>query len=268
MEEKKQVTREKLIDIIAKAMRDESKSMGDKTNVIFPIKYENWYSGCGNNSKWHSSRITLFGAKTKKVKELIGTPRCIEIERTEIVDMVYTFTDKEITHKQFIDILNLALAKARVRGRVVYKEWEDCTGYRYTTQYYFKRVELFSKPCKEFNSLYNYVEKYGKFTIGDLDVYQVNICGKRSSYSDSGRYYYLCYDAKMCKAILDAIRKFKGSKDILKVSTKEYVDHGDEGDYRCAQYQESEWYGHRGNKLCVEVTTPTGKLKLNKEFYW
>ena len=252
--DKKVTTREKLIDIIAKAMREESKSMGDKTNVKFPIKYENWLCGMGANKKWSNTDITLFGMPNK----IGGYPN----------QVTYTFTDKEITHKQLIDMLNAALAKAKVRGRVVYKEWEEWNGYHHATQYYFRRVELFSKPCKEFKSLYNYVEKYGNFTIGDLDVYQVGVCGKRSSYSDSGEYYYLCYDAKECKKILDTLRKFKGSKDILKVSTKEYVDHGDEGDYRCAQYQESEWYGHRGNKLCVEVTTPTGKLKLNKEFYW
>jgi hypothetical protein len=32
-------------------------------------------------------------------------------------------------------------------------------------------------------------------------------------------------------------------------------------------YQESEWYGHRGQMLCVEVTTPKGKVKMSEEFY-
>ena len=252
MEQKKQVTREKLTSILAKFIKECQKSMGDKTNVNAPIKYENWNCGMGRNSKWHHTDIIVYGQSNK----IGGYPN----------KTTYTFTDKELTQEQFIYMLKNAVAQSKVNAKVFYDECGD--GYWCDKEYRFKRVEIFAKPCREFNALCKYVEKYTRHTIGNLDVYYVDVCGKRSSWSDSGRYYYLCYDAKECKKILDAIKAKKGSKDTLKVSVDEYFDYGDEGDYRCAQYQETEWYGHRGNKICVKITTPSGKVKLNKEFYF
>lgn len=245
MEQKKQVTREKLTTILAKYIKECQKNMGDKTNVKVPIGYENWSCGMGRNSKWSHTDIIVGGYPDKTT---------------------YTFTDRELKQEQLISMLKNAVEQSKVKAKVFYDECGD--GYWCDKEYRFKRVEIFAKPCKEFVSLCKYIEKYTRLTINDLDVYYVDVCGKRSSWSDSGRYYYLCYDVKECKKILDTLRKFKGSKDTLKVSVKEYFDHGDEGDYRCAQYQESEWYGHRGTKVCVEIATPSGKVKLNKEFYW
>jgi hypothetical protein len=245
MEQKKQVTREKLTSILAKFIKECQKSMGDKTNIELPINYESWCSGCGRNSKWSHTDI-IVGSYPNKT--------------------TYTFTDRELTQEQFITMLKNAVAQSKVNAKVFYDECGD--GYWCDKEYRFKRVEIFAKPCKEFITLRKYVEKYTHLTIGDLDAYYVDVCGKRSSWSDSGRYYYLCYDAKECKKILDAIKAKKGSKDVLKVSVEEYFDHGDEGDYQCAMYQESEWYGHRGTKVCVKVATPSGKVKLNKEFYF
>lgn len=246
MSNKVTTTREKLIDIIAKAMREKSKSMGDETNIKFPIRYENWQCGMGRDARWSNTDITLL-VNSKKT--------------------TYTFTDKEITQRGFIDMLNKALEKSKVKGRVVYDEQEVWHGYHHGTEYCFKRVELFSNPCKEFNTLRKYLEKHANFKLGDMDVFSVDVCGKRSSWGDSGDYYYLCYDPKRCKRILYDIKYNKGSKDLLKVSTEKYLDHGDDMEYQCAMYQESEWYGHRGNKLCIEVTTPKGKVKLNEEYY-
>ena len=238
--EKKQVTREKLIDLIAKFIKESARQMGDKTNVKLPIELQNWSSGWGNNSKWSHSDIVL-GRET------------------------YTFTDKEIDDAAFVSILKAAIAKSNVRAKVVYDECGD--GYWCKKQTIFRRVEVFAKPCKEFNTLYKYLEKYAEFTLGETDLFDVNVCGKRSSWSDAGRYNYLCYDAARCKAILDAIKAKKASKDTLRVEVKEYFSHGDETDYDIAMYQESEWYGNRGNKLHVTITTPMGRMKLDKNYY-
>lgn len=239
--EKKQVTRERLEKILGKFIKDSRKTMGDRNIVRLPIKLDNWCSGSWKDSKWSHTDVT-------------------------IGDDVYTFTDKEINDFQFINMLQRAICDNAILGRVNFDVSGD--GYWVSKTYYYKSVEIFKNPCKEFATLWNYLSKYGKgFTLGNFDVFHCEVCGKRNSWSD-GKHDYLCYDAKECKKILDIIRKFKGSKDTLKVSVKEYFDYGDEGDYRCAQYQESEWYGHRGQMLCVEVTTPSGKVKLNKEFYW
>ena len=51
------------------------------------------------------------------------------------------------------------------------------------------------------------------------------------------------------------------SSDKLTFTIKENLSHGDETDYRIAQYQESEWYGSFANNITLEVTTPKGKSK-------
>lgn len=244
MEEKKQVSREHLTLLLAKFIGDCQKGMGDKTNIELPIKLENWLCGMGHDKKWSHSDI-IVGDYCNRVR--------------------YTFTDKEIDDRRFVQILKDAVAKSNVRAKVVYDEYDG--GYFRDSCTIFRRVEVFAKPCREFRILYDYVEKYGNFTIPEDGVYYVRVCGKRSIYNDSGRYNYLCYDAKTCKAILDGIKAKRTSKDKLNVSIKNYVNHGDEGDYRCAMHMESEWYGHRGQMLCVEVTTPKGKVKLNEEYY-
>lgn len=243
--EKKQVTREHLTLLLAKFIKDSQKSMGDKTNIELPIDIENWNCGTGRYAKWSHTDI-IVGSYPNKT--------------------IYTFADREITNEQFVCMLKDAIAKSNVRAKVVYDECGD--GYWSEKVTIFRRVEVFAKPCKEFQSLYNYVEKYGNYTIAEDGVYYVRVYGKRSTYDDSGRYNYLCYDAKTCKAILDAIKNKRTSKDKLQVSIENYLCHGDEEDYRCAMHMESEWYGHRGQKLCVKVTTPTGRVKLDKEYYY
>jgi hypothetical protein len=100
-------------------------------------------------------------------------------------------------------------------------------------------------------------------TLADNDIYGVHICGKRSSYSDSGDYRYLCYNKENCKNIVDLITAVCDDKDTLHFKVEEFLDHGDEGDYRAAQYHESEWYGSRGQNLHIIVKDQDGKEKFN-----
>ena len=48
---------------------------------------------------------------------------------------------------------------------------------------------------------------------------------------------------------------------MLKVNVENVLDHGDEYEYKIAQYQESEWYGSEKNILELVVNTPSGKEK-------
>lgn len=230
------ISRKHLVMNISIYLKKCAKSM-TADNVTADIELHNWYCGFGRDSKWSYTEI-------------------------RVDDTQYIVKDKEITDESFVSILNDAIATAKVRAKVVYDTYGD--GYWTPKQTLFRRVQVFSKPCKEFIALSKYIDKYGNFTLDDLAVFNVRVCGKRSSWSDSGKYYYLCYNAELCKSILDDIRKNKGSKDILNVSVEETFSHGDDDDYRCAMHMESEWYGERGAKLHYIIKTPKGKVKVDR----
>ena len=226
-------TRAEVTALMAKFIKESAKAM-TCTNKEIDTDLSNWCSGFGRNSKWSYTEIK-FGGNS------------------------YIFKDKEIDDLAFVQMWNDAIAIAKVRGKVTYDTYGD--GYWTPKTYRFKRVEIFAKPCKEFITLAKMLEKYANKSLGDIDVFSVSVCGKRESWSDSGRYYYLCYEPKKCKAIIDYIRAQKGSKDVLTFSVDDYFSHGDDMDYKCAMYQETEWYGERGNKLTIQITTPKGKAK-------
>ena len=237
--EKKKVTREKMAVILVKSLKEWSKGMGTTTNKKVPLELNNWASGFGRNSKWCRSEI-------------------------RVGQDVYEFTDREITEKDFIDMLKRALADSGVSGKVHYDECGD--GYWCSKQYYFKDVELYAAPCKEFIKLAKTIQKYSGKVLDNFDVYYTSVCGKRSAWSDTGRMKYLCYEPEKCQAIIDYIKKNRTSKDTLSVKVDEFFSHGDETDYKYAQHCESEWYGYRGTKLHIKVTTPSGKGKAYN--YW
>ena len=241
--EKKTITREKLVSVMAKFIKEQSKQMGSKTHIELPIEITSWSSGFGRNSQWAHTDIEIGEYRDK---------------------VIYTFTDKEITDEQFVRMLNRALEESKVRGKV----FADVCGDGYWTKQitYFRRIEIYAKPCKEFTILANMIQKYSGKTIEGTDVFHVRVCGKRSSWSDSRDYSYLCYEPNQCKAIIDTIRSKKTSKDALKVEIEEYFSHGDEEDYRCAMHMESEWYGCRGAKLHLTIKTPSGKVKADCKF--
>jgi len=234
METRKEITISELEKILPSVIKEFARNLGNATNVVADINLRNWCGGCGKNAKWAYTEI-------------------------ECNDVKYIIKEKEIKDDMFVYMLRNALAVSKVRGNVVFDTYGD--GYWTPRQTIFRRLEIFAKPCKEFISLVKYIEKYAKFTLGDTDIFFVNVCGKRTSWSDSGKYRYLCYDANRCNTILADMRKYRGSKDTLKVEVKEFFSHGDDTDYRIAMYQESEWYGCRGNKLVVSIKTPNGKEK-------
>lgn len=233
------IKREELTSAIVKFIKVQEKNMGEKTNMKLDIKFSNWYGGMGRNKKWVYSEICLG-------------------------DTSYTFKDKEITEEGFINLLEKCLKDSGVNGKVFSHAYGD--GYWVAREYYFDRLEIFGKSCKEFKELNKILTKHGSKEIGCLDVYSVSICGKRSSYSDCGKYYYLCHDTKKCLQIIDYIKDNKGRNGVIKVEVKEFLNKGDEEDYRIAQYQESEWYGVRGNELSLTIKGGKNKKDYSKSF--
>lgn len=241
--EKKQVTREQLVSLMAKFIKEQSKCMGNQTNMELPISISSWVCGMGRDKKWSHTDITI-GYYTNKV--------------------VYTFTDKEITDDQFVYMLRKAIEESKVKGQVFADTYGD--GCWTPKQTIFRHVEIYAAPCKEFVALNKMLKKYGSRTIEEYDIFRVNVCGKRSSWSDTGNRYYLCYAPQICANIMDYIRnnKLRGWK--VSISTQDFFSHGDETDYKIAQYQESEWYGQRGTKLIVNINNSKGEQKLSKIF--
>jgi hypothetical protein len=229
-----EITISELKKVLPNTLKGIEKRMGNATNVVADISLHNWHNGFGKNAKWAYTEV-----------------ECDHFD--------FIIKEKEVTDEMFVRILNDALAVSKVRGKVIF----DTYGGDYWTpkQTYFRRLEIFAKPCKEFISLVKYIEKYAQFTLGDTDIFFVNVCGKRTSWSDSGKYRYLCYYADRCKKILADMRKYRGSKDTLKVEVNEFFSHGDDTDYKIAMYRESEWYGCRGSKLIISIKTPSGKEK-------
>lgn len=239
MEEITNVTREQVTKLIAKFIKEQYKLMGDKSNMELGIEHHNWACGFGRNQRWSHSEI-YFNRKK------------------------YLFKDREITEDQFIHMLNTALEMSKVSGKVFYDVYGD--GCWIERQTIFRRIEIFGKPCREFNELNKVLKKHTGKEVGSFDVFSVAVCGKRSSYSSSGRHFYLCHRPTLCQTIIDYIKANKGRNGIIRFSVSDYLNHGDEYDYEIAQYQESEWYGKGGNRLTIEIKEGKGKKNYSNDF--
>ena len=228
----------KIADYIKKMSRT-LKEMGSGTQCELNIELHNWVSGFGRNQVWSKTEI-------------------------DVGDIAYNYTDKEVDDAAFIRILNDAISLSNVRCKVYSQTYGD--GYWTPRIVRFEKVEIFPNASKEFITLTKMLEKYTNKTIGETDVFFARVCGKRSSWSESGKRHYLCYDSQKCQAIIDEIRKHKASKDTLTFDVEECFSHGDEYDYNIAQYQESEWYGSNQAKLHITIKTPSGKVKADYKF--
>lgn len=230
------ITREQVTKLIVKLIKECAKNMGNSTNIEVGIGHSNWING---NKKWAYSEIRFGGCS-------------------------YIFKDKEITEYDFIRLLENALKESGVKGKVFYDVCGD--GIWTSKQAIFRRLEIFAKPCKEFRELNKVLVKNGSKEIGEFDVYSVRVCGKRSIYNDSGKYSYLCHDSVKCQSVIDFIKDNKGRNGVVKTSVVDYLDKGDEEDYRIAQYQESEWYGRAGANLKVNIIGGKGKKDYENTF--
>ena len=242
-DKKNDVTREQLIILMAKYIKECSKKLSDtRSNVEVSMLHRNWMS-CGKNRKWVNTEIKFNGNE-------------------------YHFYDKEITDKDFLAIVNTALRESKCKGKVKTREWEEHNpnGWWYSPIKHieFDGLTLLGKPCKEFVTLNRLLKKYTNKELEETEVNTSSVCGKRNSWSaDSNSTGYLCYSPEKCKRAIEFIRTKRTSKDTLFFEVKNELYHGDEEDYRIAQYQESEWYGSEFNYLSLKVTTPGGKEKGN-----
>lgn len=236
------VTREQLIILMAKYIKECSKKLSDTiTNVQVSMLHRNWIT-CGNK-KWSHTEIKF---------------NCNE----------YFFYDKEITDNDFLAIVNTALRKSKCKGKINTKEWveQNPNGWWYSPIKHvdFDGLTLIGKPCKEFVTLNRLLKKYTNKELEQTEVNTSSVCGKRNSWSaDSNSTRYLCYDPEKCKKAIEFIRNKRKSKDTLSFEVKNELYHGDEEYYRIAQYRESEWYGSEYNYLSLKVVTSVGEEKGN-----
>lgn len=121
---------------------------------------------------------------------------------------------------------------------------------------------IFSKPCKEYTSLSNYIEKYCGKKINVEDIYLVGIGGKRGRiYGEEGDRMYLAYNPKKCLSLLQELRDNRGSKDIVKTSLIKEVDEIDDWELECSIRNEVEFSGTRHRECGITIQTPKGKIK-------
>ena len=136
---KNDTTKEKLIILLAKYIKECSKKLNENTSSInVPIGHDSLYSGRGNDRTFCYTNI-YFGDKN------------------------YKFYDKEITDRDFLVIVQTALNESKCKGKVKTKEWEEYNpnGWWYSP---IKHIEfdnhtLLGKHCKEVVKLYRMQKK-------------------------------------------------------------------------------------------------------------
>lgn len=236
---KNDITREKLIILMSRYIKTCAKELNENTfSAVVPIRHENWYSKVNGRNVWSFTRINV-GRDT------------------------FNFYDCRISEGEFLTIVGTALRESNCKGKIETRDaWgENAYGRMYSFKE-FKTLTLLGKPCKQFVTLNRMLKKYTNNELQETEVYTGEVCGKRSSWSvDESSKGYLCYQPKKCQDAIDFIRKKKTSRDVLKVKVENVLDHGDEYEYKIAQYQESEWYGSEKKILELVVNTPSGKEK-------
>ena len=106
-------------------------------------------------------------------------------------------------------------------------------------------------PCKSFIELQKWLQKKAKFTLGITDMYECDVCQKRSDKSYSN-FTYLAGDEISCARLMKQIKDTykSGNKVVAILDTHEWVDKGD---------YEYERYGRKHVYPRVTISTPTGR---------
>ena len=122
-------------------------------------------------------------------------------------------------------------------------------------------LAFIQKPCKEYATLQRYLEKHAKMKLDALDLYDVNVFGKRASnYTESGERRYYAHDGKRCKKILDWLGKHRKQGDTVKVDVKEkrYCE-----DENYSREYETESYGTFYRYLEIKIKDRKGNLRAH-----
>ena len=106
-------------------------------------------------------------------------------------------------------------------------------------------------PCKSFIELQKWLQKKAKFTFGITDMYECDVCQKRSDKSYSN-FTYLAGDEISCARLMKQINDTykSGNKVTAILDTHEWVNNGD---------YEYERYGKKHVYPRVTISTPTGR---------
>lgn len=234
------IERSQITSVITEYIKSCASRIGDKSNLQLDIRHDDWGNRLNGVWKWISSEIRV-GQDT------------------------YRITDRQVTVDYFLSAVENALKESGVRGKVFTETYYPGN---FTKAYRFSRLEIFAPPCQEFRRLNDILKEHGCKPLSETDIFEVAVCGKRSSWSDSGSFKYLCYRKENCKQIGDLIETICDKKDSLHLSLDEFLDHGDEYSYKAAMYHESEWYGSRGQNLRIVVKDGAGKEKFNDLCTW
>lgn len=135
------------------------------------------------------------------------------------------------------------------------------------------KITLSDAPCKEYKSLMNYINKYGKGEYGtcpnlkNYELFSAQMGGKRGRLWDEyGDRYFLDNKPKRCARILEELRKARGTNDrmICKRGNEDYIDPIDQ---KYSAYHEIECEGERRYFLEIIIKTPSGKVKYTEKIY-
>lgn len=236
------VTKENVILAMARLIKKCAKNVDERKGYVkVPITYNNWFTRNGKERVWSNTEIEVG----------VGTA---------FSEGTFVFKDKQITEEDFLVMVYTALKESGCKGKVKSHEWLEFQGFATIKHREFDGLIVMGKPCKEFLMLNRLLEKYTNKSIQELQVKSANVCGKRNNWEEETAYY-LDYQPKVCKKAIDFIRETRKGKDVLFLEVKEELNYGDEGDYKNAIYNESEWYGRNYNYVELKVTTPKMKEK-------
>lgn len=197
----------------------------------------------------------------------------IKVKGEKVAELLTHYDVSEV----FSKLRNLLNEQKKVKGwgglnfnpeRV---ELESCSwsGYRVDI---IPKVCLADAPCKEYNSLMNYINKYGAFgwsntQVSNYEFFSSAMGGKRGRLWDEyGERVFLDNKPKKCARVLEELRKARGSKDTLAIKRGEenYID---EEERRYSEYAEIECEGEKRKYLEITIKTPSGKVKYQQKIY-
>lgn len=163
----------------------------------------------------------------------------------------------------FRELIRLIEAQKKVRG------WSGLylvhPGIRYggVDRNSIDHVGLANAPCKEFESLRHYVNKFGSGArLNPFELYTAGMGGKRGYLWDEyGERYFLDNNPKRCANILASLRATRSSKDTM-TCQRGHEDYIDPIDKQYSEKHELECDGVRREYIEIVVKTPSGKEKL------
>jgi hypothetical protein len=229
---------------------------------------------------WNDKTITGWDEKTKQYKNL-GTTYEIFVDGVPVVTGIKDYRNMSYIFEDVCDMLD-AQRKVKGWGTIVYQteKFRPVSMSLYANPVtVITKVSVPSAPCKEYNALEKYLNKYGQkktdgywgtltsLNLTPFQLYYVRSGGKRGRlWGEEGERRYLANRPQTCTEILTALRKHRTSKDtmICRFGREEYIDPIDK---RYSEYHETECDGEIREYLHIEIHTDKGKVKFETDIY-